>query len=103
MTIRKSCESHRVTQQIISPWQPFQDLNQDFEVSRLTEHLRLRSQQIIIVTVEDSVLRTEMVNLESQEEDARKDVTPKPGWVAITDASVCMRAEERVAGEGAGR
>jgi hypothetical protein len=31
---------------------------------------RLRSQTSIVTTVEDSVLRTEMVSLESQEEDA---------------------------------
>jgi hypothetical protein len=33
-----------------------------------------RSQHRIVVTVEDSVLRTEMVNLESQEEDAPKHI-----------------------------
>jgi hypothetical protein len=34
------------------------------------EQLSLRSQQRIVATVEDSVLRTEMAVLESQEEDA---------------------------------
>ena len=40
--------------------------------SRRVEQLRLRSQQRIVATVEDSVLRTEMTGLESQEEDAPK-------------------------------
>jgi hypothetical protein len=61
---------NKVTQQIISLWQPFKDLKQTFAVSRRAEQLRLRSQQSIIATAEDSVLRTEMANLESQEEDA---------------------------------
>ena len=39
-------------------------------VSRRAEQLRLRSQQRIIATAEDSVRRTEIANLESQEEDA---------------------------------
>jgi hypothetical protein len=34
----------------------------------------MRSQQSIVVTVEDSVLRMEMVVLESQEEDSPKRV-----------------------------
>ncbi len=38
----------------------------------VTEQLSLRSQQRIVATVEDSVLRTEMAGLESQEEDAPK-------------------------------
>jgi hypothetical protein len=46
-------------------WLPFQDLKQAFAVSRRAEQLRLRAQQRIIATVEDSVLRTEMANLES--------------------------------------
>ena len=65
---------NKVTQQIISLWQPFKDLNQAFAVSRRAEQLRLRSQQRIIATAEDSVLRTEMANLESQEEDAPRRV-----------------------------
>ena len=43
-------------------------------VSCRAEQLRLLTQQRIIDTVEDSVLRTEMDNLESQEEDAPKCV-----------------------------
>jgi hypothetical protein len=34
----------------------------------------LRSQQCIVATVEESVLKTEMVGLESQEEDAPKSI-----------------------------
>jgi hypothetical protein len=41
-----------------------------FVVSRHAEQLSLRSQQSIVTTVEDSVLRTEIDGLESQEEDA---------------------------------
>jgi hypothetical protein len=36
------------------------------------EQLNLHSQQRIVATVEDSVLRTEMSDLESQEEDTPK-------------------------------
>ena len=39
-------------------------------VSRRAEQLCLRAQQCIVATAEDSVLRTEMGALESQEEDA---------------------------------
>ncbi len=38
--------------------------------SRQAEQLSLRSQQRVVVTVEESVLKTEMAGLESQEEDA---------------------------------
>ena len=65
---------HRVTQQILSRWQPFKDLKQTFAVSRRAEQLRLRMQQRVIATVEDSALRTEMENLESDEEDASRRV-----------------------------
>ena len=40
--------------------------------SRQAEQLSLRSQQRIVATVEESVLKTEMTDLESQEEDAPK-------------------------------
>ena len=40
--------------------------------SRRPEQLSLRSQHRIVSTVEDSVLRTEMVGLESLEEDDPK-------------------------------
>jgi hypothetical protein len=43
-----------------------------FVGSRRAEQLSLRSQQRIVATVEDSVLRTEMAGLESREEDAPK-------------------------------
>ena len=65
---------HRVTQQILSHWQPFHDLKLLFAGSRRAEQLSLRSQQRIVATVEDSVLRTEMSGLESQEEDAPKRI-----------------------------
>jgi hypothetical protein len=43
-----------------------------FADSRPTEQLLLLSQQNIVSTVEDSVLRTEMAGLECQEEDVPK-------------------------------
>ena len=62
----------RVTQQILSHWQPFRDLKLMFAGSRRAEQLSLRSQQRIVATVEESVLKTEMGDLESQEEDTPK-------------------------------
>jgi hypothetical protein len=47
-------------------WLHFQDLQQTFADSRHAEQLRLRAQQRVVATVEDSVLRTEMASLESQ-------------------------------------
>ena len=58
---------HRVTHQLLSHWQPFQVLKLMFAGSRRAEQLSLRSQQRMVATVEDSVLRTEMADLESQE------------------------------------
>jgi hypothetical protein len=63
---------HKVTQQILSHWQPFLDLNLMFAGSRRAEQLSLRSQQCMVSTVEGSVLRTEIHVLESQEEDDPK-------------------------------
>jgi hypothetical protein len=65
---------HKVTQQLLSHWQPFRDLKLMFSGSRHAEQLNLRSQQRIVATVEDSVLRTEMTGLESQEEDVPKRI-----------------------------
>jgi hypothetical protein len=65
---------NRVTLQILSMWQPFKDLKQTFAVSRRVKQLRLRAQQRVVATVEHSVLRTEMENLESEEEDAPRRV-----------------------------
>ncbi len=45
-----------------------------FAGSRRAEQLSLRLQQRIVATVEDSVFRTEMAGLESQEEDAPKRI-----------------------------
>jgi hypothetical protein len=45
-----------------------------FPGSSRDEQLTLHSKRRIVVTVEDSVLRTEMTGLESQEEDTPKSV-----------------------------
>jgi hypothetical protein len=45
-----------------------------FTGSRRAEQLSLRSQQRVVATVEESVLKTEMSGLESQEEDAPKRI-----------------------------
>ena len=45
-----------------------------FAGSRRAEQLSLRSQQRVVTTVEESVLKTEMTDLESQEEDAPKRI-----------------------------
>jgi hypothetical protein len=65
---------NRLTHQILSMWQHFNDLKQTFAVSRRAEQLRLRVQQRVVATVEDSILRTEMASLEAQEEDAPRRV-----------------------------
>jgi hypothetical protein len=65
---------HRVTQQILSHWQPFKHLKLMFVGSRRAEQLSLHSQQRVVATVEDSLLRTEMADIESQEEDAPKRI-----------------------------
>ncbi len=64
----------KVTQQILLHWHPFRDLKLKFVSSRRQEQLSSRCQQRVVATVEESVLRTEMVGLESQEEDAPKRV-----------------------------
>ncbi len=64
----------KVTQQILLHWQPSRDLKLKFVGSRRAEQLNFLSQQHIVSTVEDSVLRMEMAGLESQEEDAPKRV-----------------------------
>jgi hypothetical protein len=60
----------KVTKQILLHWQPFRDLKFKYVGSRQAEQLSLRSQQCVVATVEESVLKTEMAGLESQEEDA---------------------------------
>jgi hypothetical protein len=65
---------HRVALKILSHRQPFRDLKLRFASSRRAEQLCVRSQQRIVATVEDSVLRTEMSGLESQEENAPKRI-----------------------------
>ena len=74
LTLLPSPHSIKVTQQILSHWQPFLDLKLMFAGSRRAEQLSLRSQQRIVATVEDSVLRTEMPGLESQKEDDPKSI-----------------------------
>ena len=55
----------RLTHQILKHWKPFQVLEQILAVSRRqTEQLRLRSPQRVVGTAVDSVLRTEMGDLE---------------------------------------
>ena len=44
---------------------PFQVLQEAFAVSRRAEQLRLRTHQRVLATAEDSVLRTELGELES--------------------------------------
>jgi hypothetical protein len=76
----------RVTKQILSHWQPFRDLKLVFVGSRRAEQLSLRSQQHIVTAVEDSVLRTEMGDLESKEEDSPKWYPLlQPDEVDVTD------------------
>ena len=58
----------KVTKQILLHWQPFRDLKLMFAGSHRAEQLSLRSQQRVVATVEESVLKTEMTGLESQEE-----------------------------------
>jgi hypothetical protein len=62
----------KVTKQILLHWKPFRDLNLKYVGSRQTEQLSLHSQQRVVTTVEESVLKTEMGDLESQEEDVPK-------------------------------
>jgi hypothetical protein len=71
---------NRLTHQILSMWQHFEDLK-----------LRLRVHQRVVTTVEDSVLRTEMTSLESQEEDAPRRVL----WFKPTSRLGQMRPHHR--------
>ena len=53
---------------MLKHWRPFQVLQQAFADSRRAEQLRLCKPQRIVATAVDSVLRTEMEDLEPQEE-----------------------------------
>ena len=64
----------KVTKQILLHWQPFRDLKHMYAGSHRAEQLSFRSQQRVVATVEESVLKTEMEGLESQEEDAPKRI-----------------------------
>ncbi len=59
----------RVSQKILTYCQTFRDLKLMFVVSCRDEQLVLYYQQLIVATVEDSVRRTEMTDLESQEDE----------------------------------
>ncbi len=59
----------KVTKPILLHCPPFRDLKFKYVGSRQAEQLSLHSQQLIAATVEESVLKTEMPDLESQEED----------------------------------
>jgi hypothetical protein len=65
---------NRLTHQILHHFQQFKDLKETFAVSHRAEQLCLLTKQRVVATVEESVLRTEMENSESQEEDAPKRV-----------------------------
>ena len=54
---------HHVTTQVLKRCQPFRDLKLTSPVSHRVEYLRFLTQESIIATAEDSVLRTEMTNL----------------------------------------
>ena len=85
---------NRLTHQILSMWQHFKDLKQTFAVSRRAEQLRLRVQQRVVATVEDSVLRTEMENFESEEDDnPRRVLWYKPHELAGTDQDSSQRRD----------
>jgi hypothetical protein len=58
---------NKLIHQILSMWQHFKDLKQTFADSRRSEQLLLRAQQRVVGTVEDSVLRTDIAILVSQE------------------------------------
>ena len=64
----------KVTKQILLHWPPFRDLKLKYVGSRQSEQLNLCSHQRIAATVEESVLKTEMTGLQSQEEDAPKRI-----------------------------
>ena len=51
---------HRITHQILQHCQTFRDLKQTFAVSCRAEQLRLRVQQRVVVTTDDSVLRRKL-------------------------------------------
>ncbi len=64
----------KVTKQILLHWQPFRNLKLKYVGSRQAEQLSSRSQPRVVPTVEESVLKTEMSGLESQEEDDPKRI-----------------------------
>jgi hypothetical protein len=69
-------DQNRMTHQILSRWKHFKDLKQTFAVSHRAEQLCQRVEQRVVDTIEDSVLRPEimMENLESEEVDDSRRV-----------------------------
>jgi hypothetical protein len=59
----------KVTKQILLHCQSSRDLKLKYVGSRQAEQLSSHSQQLVVATVEESVLKTEMTDLESQQED----------------------------------
>jgi hypothetical protein len=58
---------NRITLQILSMWEPFKVLKQTISVSLRAEQLRLRAQQRVVATVEDSILRSKTPSHRSDE------------------------------------
>ncbi len=81
---------HRLTHQILHHFQKFKDLKETFAVSHRAEQLCLRTKQRVVATVEESVLRTEMENFESQEGPVLGP-TVYPHWVAGSDQTSSQR------------
>jgi hypothetical protein len=54
---------------VLNHFPSFKDLKETLTVSHRSEYLHLYTKPCLVSTVEDSVLCTEMENLESQEED----------------------------------
>ena len=75
---QRSCYPHPVPAQDYTSgphyFKSFRVLKMTFVDSHRPEQLRLRIHQRIVTTVEDSVFRTEMGDLESQEENTPKSV-----------------------------
>ena len=75
----------RLTDQLIAHWRPYVVLRQRLSGTRSEEQLRLRKPQKFKATVDDSVLRTEMGDLEPSDEDAPpRTLWHKPmAWLGV--------------------
>ncbi len=79
----------KVTKQILIHWQPFRDLKLKYVGSRQAEQLSSRSQQCVVGTVEESVLKTEMAGLGQEEDDPTCILFFKPmSWLRLQEISV---------------